>query len=260
MTDTQRLTRTGMAVAAVLCGLIAACARSASPSAAGAAGGVRPTDRLIVRTAELDAQVDKLEGVETRLTTAVTELGGFVTRSETSGTDDDARLVVTLRVPDARLDAALTTLESLASHVEHRRLSGEDVTAEDVDLDAQRENLAAARDRLLALLQRAATATEALDVNRALTEVQGQLEQVQGRLKLLRQSAAMATLVATFTERPATGFGSWRPLEVTRSALVALGVLARGMANVAIVSLVFVPVWGPVVLLLRRRQRLRAGA
>ena len=92
-------------------------------------------------------------------------------------------------------------------------------------------------------------------MNRALTEVQGQLEQVKGRLEAVQQNVALATITATFTPRAHVGFGAWRPLEVAGAALVALGVVAKGAANLAIVLLVFSPVWGTALLMWRRRLR-----
>ena len=78
---------------------------------------------------------------------------------------------------------------------------------------------------------------------------------MKGRLEAVQQNVALATITATFTPRAHAGFGAWRPLEVAASALVALGVLAKGAANLAIVLLVFSPVWGTALLMWRRRLR-----
>ncbi len=236
------------------------CACGPSGLQPGAPAGAGAAERRVVRTAHFSAEVDRLDGVEAAARKAADELGGFVASSTVSGAAQSGTLVLTVRVPDAQLDTALARLEALAAHVESRRVGAEDVSADSVDLDAQQRNLSAARDRLVALLGRAATATEALEVNRALVEVQGQLERVQGRLSLLRQNVAMATIVATYAPRATAGLLEWRPLDVARSALVALGVVAKGAANVVIVLLVFTPVWGPVVLLLGRRRRARRAA
>lgn len=211
--------------------------------------------RRVVQTSRLDAEVEHLDGLEASVRALAEKHGGYVSSASSSGSGDDGSLVVTLRVRSAELSVALLELEALTTHVESRQLTADDVTVEWVDLEGQQKNLSAARDRLVELLARAATATEALEVNRALTEVQGQLEQVKGRLEAVQQNVALATITATFTPRAHVGFGAWRPLEVAGSALVALGVLAKGAANLAIVLLVFSPLWGAALWLWRSRLR-----
>ncbi|MBL8924607.1 MAG: DUF4349 domain-containing protein [Myxococcaceae bacterium] len=224
----------------------AACGRSAAPPSS--------DSREVVRTAHLAAEVERLDGVEASVVRVAEEMGGFVTGSLMM----DDSLTLTVRVPQAALAATLDRLSALATRVEARRLEAQDVTAERADLESQRRNFAAARDRLLGLLERAATATEALEVHRALTEVQGQLEQAEGRLAVVKQNVALSTITATFSPRATTGFASWRPLEVARSAAVGLGVVLQALANAAIVALVFAPLWGPVLLVLRHRRRFAA--
>ncbi|MDP1919725.1 MAG: DUF4349 domain-containing protein [Myxococcales bacterium] len=228
---------------------VSACAERSPPSSDERSG------RRVVQTARLDAEVDHLDGLESSVRSLAEKHGGFISSASSSGSGDDGTLVVTLRVRAAELSVALQELEALTTHVESRQLTADDVTVEWVDLDGQQKNLSAARDRLVELLARAATATEALEVNRALTEVQGQLEQVKGRLEAVQQNVALATITATFTPRAHVGFGAWRPLEVAGSALVALGVVVKGVANLIIVLLVFSPLWGAALLLWRSRLR-----
>lgn len=240
-----------LAVVAFAIVLVSACSRADSPSSRDESSATRQ----VVHHARLDAEVDHLDGLEASVRALAEKHGGFLSSSSSSGSGDDGALVVTLRVRAPELGSALEELEALTTHVESRQLTADDVTVESVDLEGQQKNLSAARARLVELLSRAATATEALEVNKALTEVQGQLEQVQGRLTSVRQSVALATITATFTPRAHVGFGGWRPLEVAGSALVALGVLVKGAANLAIVLLVFSPVWGGALVLWRRRPR-----
>lgn len=243
-----------VAVSSLTAVAIASCAKDAAlpPAAAGA-------ERRVVHTADLTAEVERIDEVEPKVRAVVSELGGLIVKSESYGADHAKTLTLTMRVPDAKLDAALTRLEGIARRVESRRVNGEDVTTEYVDLESQRTNLTAARDRLLALMERTNTATEALEVSRALEEVQGRLEQAQGRLTALSQSVTMSTIVATFVPRATSGLSDWSPLEVASSALVALGVVVKGAANVAIVLVVFAPLWVPVLVLLHRRRRVSAS-
>lgn len=205
--------------------------------------------RHIVHTAALSGEVESLKEAEAQLRSVAEAVGGFV--SDSIATNDE--LTVTVRVPDARLVEAMERLAALSTRISSKRVSGDDVTTEFVDLTSQQKNLTAARERLAELLGRAVNATEALEVNRALTEVQGQLEQVQGRLVVMDSKLKLATVVVTFV--PRVSMGEWRPLEVAGNSVAALGLLLKVIANLAIVVLVFSPIWVPVVLLIRRRAR-----
>ena len=218
--------------------------------------------RLIVKTAEFRILVERVEGVEPKLQRKVEELGGFIVKAEKAGTGDSATLSFTFRVPADKFDAALAGVESLAKRVDYRKVSGEDVTEEFVDLDAQLKNLEATRNRLVGFLEKAQKVEDALDVNRALTDIQGQIERIQGRMKYLRQSAALSTVSVDFypeSRTPVVEEGGWRPAEVARRALRALLAFFKFLANLAIVVAVFAPVWLPLYLLLRWwRKRRRA--
>ncbi|MBM4781810.1 MAG: DUF4349 domain-containing protein [Archangiaceae bacterium] len=235
--------RVGRVILVVVLVLLS-CGREAEAPAAG------QTERRIVHTAALSGEVASLKEVEPQVRSVAEAMGGFV--SDSTATNDE--LTVTVRVPDAKLTEAMERLAALSTHVSSKRVSGDDVTTEFVDLTSQQKNLTAARERLVALLARAANATEALEVNRALTEVQGQLEQVQGRLAVMDSKLKLATVVVTFV--PRVSMGEWRPLEVASNSVAALGLLLKAIANLAIVVLVFSPLWAPVVLLIRRRSRL----
>jgi hypothetical protein len=237
---------------------------------AGAPGGPA-IQRLIVRTAEFRVLVERVEGVEPKLQKRVEELGGFIVKAEKSGTGDSATLSFTFRVPADKFDAALSSVEALAKRVDFRRVGGEDVTEEYVDLEAQLRNLEATRSRLLGFLEKAVKVEDALEVNRALTDIQGQIERIQGRMKYLKQSAALSTVSVSFypeSKTPVVEEGGWRPGEVARRALRALLGFFKFLVNLAIVLAVFSPVWLPLYLLLRswrrrrreRKQRAREAA
>lgn len=201
---------------------------------------------MLVRGATVHAVVSSLDGLEAKVVQHVASLGGFTTSSERN----DASMTVVFRVPAAKLDVALTSLESLAQRVDSRQLRADDFTEEFVDVEAQRTNLTATRDRLLSLLEKSARVEDALAVNKGLTEVQGEFEKLTGRAKFLQQAAAMSTVTATFTER---GSSAWQPLEVARTSLHMLRAVIQFVGSTLIVVAVFSPLWGPLVWLLRRR-------
>ena len=161
---------------------------------------------------------------------------------------------ITFRVPSNRFEDALNGVQGMAKKVLSRSLGGEDVTAEYVDLESRMRNLEATRDRLLTLLQKADKVEDALAVNQALTDVQGQIEQAKGRMEYLQKSSALSTISVSLRPVPQTPIISedgWEPLRVARQALRGLIEFGQGLVELAIILLVWAPVWLPIILLLR---------
>jgi hypothetical protein len=218
--------------------------------------------RLVIKNATVSLQVEAVAAAEAQVRARAEQLGGYVVSVQTSGSDASLASTIVFRVPADRFEQALTGVEGLARKVLGRTVSGDDVTEEFVDLESRLRNLEATRDRLLDLLTRATRVEDALQVNQALTDVQGQIEQIQGRMKYLRQSAAFSTITADLQPLPAAPTivepDSWQPLRVAQSALAGLVGFGQALASLAIVLLVWSPVWLPALLLVRwavRRAR-----
>ena len=227
----------------------------------GAAGGTAPqpqqpaAQRLVIKNANLSLLVEDVAGAEARVRARANELGGYVVSVQTSGSDEYLSSMITFRVPSDRFEEALAGVEGLARKVLSRGVSGDDVTEEFVDLESQLRNLDATRTRLLDLMGRATRVEDALQVNQALTDVQGQIEQIQGRMKYLRESAAFSTITADLQPVPPPpsiiDSEGWQPLRVAQEALAGLVDFGQGLVSVAIVFLVWSPVWLPLLLLAR---------
>lgn len=225
-------------------------ASSADPQAQQPAG-----QRLVIKSATVSLQVESVAGAEAQVRARAEQLGGYVVSVQTSGSDAYMSSFVTVRVPAERFEEALSGVEGLAKKVLARSVGGEDVTEEFVDLESRMRNLDATRTRLLDLLAKATRVEDALQVNQALTDVQGQIEQIQGRMKYLSQSAAFSTISADLqpVPPPPTIYeeDGWQPLRVAAEALGGLVEFGQGLASLAIVLLVWSPVWLPILLVAR---------
>lgn len=220
--------------------------------------------RLVIKNASVSIEVESVAAAEAQLRARAEQLGGYVVSVQTRGRDEYMASVVTFRVPAEHFEDALSGVEGLARKVLSRTVSGEDVTEEYVDLESRLRNLEATRDRLLDLLDQASRVEDALQVNQALTEVQGEIEIIQGRMKYLTQSAAFSTITADLQPVPPPPViyeeDSWQPLRVAQEALAGLIEFGQGLANLAIVLLVWTPVWLPLLILARWGwRRLRRG-
>ena len=215
--------------------------------------------RLVIKSADLQLQVASAPDAEAKLRALVGQLGGYVVKVETTGTDEHLASRVTFRVPAERFDQALSGAQGLAQKVLARTVAGDDVTEEFVDLESRLKNLEATRDRLLTFLEKATQVEDALKVNESLSQIQGEIEQARGRRQYLQQSAALSTITVYLSPEPVTPLvaeDSWQPLRVARGALSGLIAFGQGLANMVIVAVVWAPVWLPLLLAgwwLRRR-------
>jgi Domain of unknown function (DUF4349) len=178
----------------------AATASSASGSARASSLSDVMEAQMLVRRAALDVEVAEPVPAAARARQIVAGFGGYVEREQRGDRSAD----FTLRVPEARLDAALDSLATLGD-VTGRRLSTEDVTTQVLDIEARRASLAATRDRLKRLLDSASGVADVIAVERELARVQGDLDAMDGRVQYLRSAAAMASIELDVKRRVVLG-------------------------------------------------------
>jgi uncharacterized protein DUF4349 len=155
--------------------------------------------RLSVRRGSFDQAVEEARGV-------ADSVGGFVVQSSESR-DPGQKLTtgtLVLRVPQTAYADAMSRLGHIGKIV-GRQESGQDVSAEFVDLESRKRHLEAVETQLLKLLNRADDVAAALAVQAKLDDVQLQLEEVRGRLRYLDDQTAFATISLALRERPLVG-------------------------------------------------------
>lgn len=212
-------------------------------------------ERMIIQRASLDLVVnDTLASLE-EIKDLARDLGGYVANSNTWKQDEWLRAQLTLRVPAERMEEALDALKAMSVEVQRESLSGEDVTEEYTDLQAQLRNLEATEEELLALLTEVrerpgSTAEDILDVHRRVTEIRGEIERIKGRMQYLEQMTALATidvqLVPDPLRQPVVEPG-WAPL---RTVTEASRFLVRSLKRLADVLIWIVIYLLPILLLI----------
>jgi hypothetical protein len=225
----------------------------------------QPQERLIIRNADLsvvvDDTVDSIAEIE-RLTKG---LEGWIVSSNIWEYEGVKRGNISVRVPSDQLDSFLSDVRALVNEVTNESISGQDVTEEYVDLQAQLTNLEATADRVRSFLDEARTVEEALDVNRELGRLEGEIERITGRMKYLessaRQSLVSIDVIPDELVQPVT-VGGWRPEGTARDAIRLLINTLQWLADVLIfLALFLLPVafvlGAPVYVLIRLRSRRR---
>jgi hypothetical protein len=227
-----------------------------------------PEDRLIIKHAEMSLLVQDTNVAIERVTQIAVDNGGYVISSQVWLEEDYKGATITIAVRVDQFEAAMRRLRHIAIEVLGEAASGEDVSAEYVDLESRLRNLEATRDRIRSFLDKARTVEESLEVNRQLAEIEAEIEEVKGRMNYLAGRSAFSTITvnlqpprptptitptptatptptptatATVTATPTP----WSPQKIAGSALETQGTLMRGLAD-ALIWIVLV--LGPYVL------------
>ncbi len=233
---------------------------------------VQVQERLIIRNADLTIVVDDaLETINT-IRALVSKLEGWEVTSNVWEYNEIKRGSMTVRVPAEQLDAFLDDLRELANEVTSELISGQDVTEEYVDLQAQLTNLAATRDRVRSFLDEAKDVEEALAVNAELSRLEGEIERITGRVQYLESSARYSSIsieiIPDALNQPVQ-IGKWRPEGTAKGAIEALISALQFLADALIVIVLFIlplllvvglPIYLFVRWTRRRRKKRRAAA
>jgi len=219
------------------------------------------SDRLIIKTATISLIITDTQEAIGTVTALATGAGGFVLNTNTYHEGEQLLATMIIKVPVEKFEDTLAQLRQMAFKVDAESTSGQDVSEEYADLEAQLRNLKATEEQLLTFLDKTQNVDEALKVYRELSNIRGQIERIQGRLNYLAKSADMSTITVNLRpkakEAPIVKAG-WQPLETLKSALRALVSVGQGLLNLGIWLLIFSPVWGILLLIvwwLRRRLR-----
>lgn len=219
-----------------------------SGSGGGTTGSTTPdlAARRIVKTGEVSIEVTAVTSATVAVRAMALELGGYVGSSQMGTVDQSATL--TLRIPAAKFDEAITRLHKIDGTVLTETTKEEDVTSAIVDIGARLTNLQASAAQYRLLLAKAVKVEDILAVQSRLDDVQGQIEQLQAQQKELSGLADLATLTVSLVPgavQQATG--KWDPGKTISDAFAALVDGIQGAANGAIW---FVIVWLPALVLL----------
>ena len=225
-------------------------------------------ERKIIRNAELTMELDTPEETQRRIASIAEKHGGFVVNSESRQNDRNLQsaprtsINVIARVPAAKFDETIQEIQQLGGNVSHRKITGQDVTEEFIDLEARTRAKRALETQFLEIMKRAQKVSDALEVQSQLAEVRGEIERLEGRRRFLENQAALSTINITLqTPTPivaATTGGFWHSIKLAfgdgldTAADIVLGLVRFVIVMIPVVVLILLPLW-LLVRWLRRR-------
>lgn len=158
-------------------------------------------EQKVIKTADLEIEVDSAADTAEQLTILATEQSGFVQSSSVS--EDSYGNIsgyVTIRVPAASFENALEDIKAMADKVVSESTSGQDVTEEYTDLEARLGAAEAQEAQYLVILATAKNVGEVLAVQEHLADVRSEIESLKGQLNYLENRTSMSTISVSLVE------------------------------------------------------------
>jgi hypothetical protein len=233
-------------------------------------------DAMVIRNANLDLRVDKVESALDAIRAAARRHGATITDLSVSGGNDGgprplaesdafptpASASVVLRVDAAKLDA-LEADVSKVGKVLSQGASASDVTQQYVDLSARLDNLKAEEARLRSFTAKATKVSDLLEIERELARVRGDIEAMQAQVDYLKQQTARATLTVSLTEpgpivQP--GGNDWGFSDAIRRGIQGAATLLTGLITLLLALMPILVPAAIVWLVVRARRRRKATA
>jgi hypothetical protein len=206
-------------------------------------------ERLVVQTASLTLVVTDPVASVASLRAMADGMGGFVVSSNvyqstygTSGLTANYASI-TIRVPSERLAEALTQIKADAIEVRTENISGEDVTAQYVDLESRLRNLEAAERQLTRIMDSAEETEDVLAVYNELVRVRGEIELVRGQMQYFEEAAALSAISVELIPDEAAqpiDIGGWQPQGTAKKAVETLIRTLQWLADAAIWAVICV--------------------
>lgn len=208
-------------------------------------------ERLIIQNADIAVVVSDVEARMKEFQRMAEEMGGFVVSSNLYKTYrnnvEAPEGSLTIRVPAERLDEALDFIKAGAVEVRSETRSGQDVTAQYVDLKSRLKNLEAAEAQLTEIMKTATETEDVINIFNQLVYYREQIEIVKGQMKYYEEAAALSAvnigLIAEETVQPIQ-IGRWQPQGVALKAIEDLIKFWQGFVDFMIRFVLYtLPVW-----------------
>jgi hypothetical protein len=160
----------------------------------------------VIRQAQLTINVSsgsfdsKLAGVRALVQLEQGFISGTDAQASPVNPNDQIRSgVISFMVPAAKFDDTIDQLSRFGK-VQNEHISGNDVSAQYVDLQARLANEEAQRNAMLALLGKAQSVADIIAVQNQLGQITQQIEQLKGQIAYIEHNTTYSTVSVNITE------------------------------------------------------------
>src|SRR5256886_2375781 len=162
----------------------------------------------VIRQAQLAMSVNngtfgaKLAQVRTLVESEGCYIGGTDAQANPASNPEESQIrtgVISFMVPAAHFDDTIDELAKVGK-VQSEHITGTDVSAQYVDLNARLANAQAQHAAMLALLTKAQNINDIIAVQNQIGQITAQIEQLKGQIKYLDDNTSYSSVAVTLTE------------------------------------------------------------
>lgn len=206
------------------------------------------SQRIVIQNADLLIVVSDVKGRMEEIQKMAEEMGGFVVsmnlyQSYSQDSKAHPEGQITIRVPAEKLDTAMDAIKKDTVEVQSETRTGQDVTAEYVDLQSRLKNYEAAEAQLEKILEKATDTEDVVNIFNQLVYYREQIELVKGQMKYYDEAAALSAIniriLAEETIEPVV-IGKWEPKGVALKAIQDLVDFLKGFVDFVIRFVIYV--------------------
>ena len=223
-----------------------------APASSGGGGEASAVERIVIQNADISIVVADVEGRMKNIQIMAEQMGGFVVSSNLYQSFNNnyvevPEAQVVIRVPAEKLDEALEQIKKDVVEIQNENRSGQDVTAEYVDLKSRLANYEAAEEQLSRIMETATETEDVVNIFNQLVYYREQIEIVKGQMKYYEEAAALSAItvriIAEEKEQPIE-IGGWEPQGVAKDAVQDLIYFYQDFVNFVIRFVIYtLPVW-----------------
>lgn len=213
-----------------------------------------PAGIYVERQGDIQVKVQDLSQTVDLTIGIAKSLDGFIVSSNLSKKEDGGEANVILRVPTTNFTTAINKIQA-AGEVISMNNSSQDITSETVDSNSRMNYWAVEEQRLIEALKKSKESRK-WEIRQELNNVRANLESQRAMVKSLRDRAKYSTIQAKFVSGDVGGKSSWAK-NTFKDAKGGLGSIGEVLGIMGIYTLVFIPVWLPLVIvayIVKKRQ------
>lgn len=162
--------------------------------------GIADTGRKLIRDVDMNVEAEDFDGVLSRITSGIKDMGGYIESSNVSGISVNSRgdsqqrhAQIKARIPAHKLDGFVKTVEE-AGNVTSRQEQVTDVTLQYSDVESRKKSLEIEQERLWALLEKADSLDAVVTLESRLSDIRYQLESYTSQLRLYDNQVTYSTV------------------------------------------------------------------
>lgn len=182
-------------------------------------------DKKVIKNGNLTIKVESTEEAADKVAQIAKAQGGEVFSTNFSErVKGQKRGSVSIKVPVAKFEETVEALKKIATQVVDEFTTGQDVTEQYADLQAQLKNKRAEEESFVKILDRAGEIDDVLAVTKQIARVRGEIERLEGRIKFMDSQTDMSTIVVNISEdiEIAPVSNDWRPIQVIKKSFSEL--------------------------------------